>query len=231
MLDSSQPLNYSTHAKEKASENNDGKRTEDNYLGPHSHPSPRHPTPPPPSPPLTQYPVKAFVLPWSPVVSRLYPQFQGSNKITRKTEESEQSISAQSVMLMMKMWKMTPAKIRQWLVNSVPLLFIRQSRCYPRTLTFKPDLHCDISISTNINISITNVHTCCISTRKVTYASGMRSRMKAWEYGTRHVFKMAEDEILLLLLVLCRCQILFHQEFSYHGCIYFWDLGKFTYQC
>ena len=36
------------------------------------------------------------------------------------------------------------------------------------------------------------------------------------------VFKMVdEDEILLLLLVLCRCQILFYPQFSYHGCIYF----------
>ena len=128
MLDSSQPLYYSKHAIEKASDNDDGGRTEDSYLGRHSHPSPHpnspHPSPQPkpPSTPLTQYPVKAFVLPWCLVVSRFYPQFQGSNKITRKTEESEQSISAQSVMLLMKMWKMTPAKIRQWLVNSVSLL-------------------------------------------------------------------------------------------------------------
>ena len=27
------------------------------------------------------------------------------------------------------------------------------------------------------------------------------------------------DEILLLLLLLCRCQILFYPQFSYHGCI------------
>ena len=40
-------------------------------------------------------------------------------------------------------------------------------------------------------------------------------------YGTRHVFKMAEDEILLLLLLLCRGQMLFYPQFSYHGCIYF----------
>ena len=38
------------------------------------------------------------------------------------------------------------------------------------------------------------------------------------------------DEILLLLLLLCRCQILFYPQFSYHGCIYFWDLWIFTYQ-
>ena len=37
----------------------------------------------------------------------------------------------------------------------------------------------------------------------------------------RHVFKMAEDEILPLLLMVCRCQILFYPQFSYHGCIYF----------
>ena len=57
----------------------------------------------------------------------------------------------------------------------------------PRT-TLKPGLYCDISISTSINISITNVHTCCISTRKVAYASTMSSRMKPLEYGTRHFF-------------------------------------------
>ena len=67
--------------------------------------------------------------------------------------------------------------------------------------TVKPGLHCDIS--TSINMSITNVHTCCISTRKATYASAMNSRMKPWEYGTRHVFKMAGDEIILLLLICC----------------------------
>ena len=91
--------------------------------------------------------------------------------------------------------------------------------------TLKPGLHCDISISTSINISITNVHTFCISTRKVTYANAMSSRMKLWEYETRHDFKMAdEDEILLLLLLLCRCQIPFYPQSSYHGCIYFRDL-------
>ena len=64
-------------------------------------------------------------------------------------------------------------------------------------MTLKPGLHCDISIRTSINISITNVHTCCISTRKATYASAMSSRMKPWEYRTRYVLKMAEDETLL----------------------------------
>ena len=39
--------------------------------------------------------------------------------------------------------------------------------------TVKPNLHCDISISTSIDISITNAHTCYISTRKVTYASAL----------------------------------------------------------
>ena len=96
------------------------------------------------------------------------------------------------------------------------------------TFRIKLGLHCDIS--TKHNISITNVHSCCISTRKVTYARAMSSRMKPWEYGTRHVFKMAGEEILLLLLLLCRCQILFCPQFSYHGCIYFWDLWMFTYQ-
>ena len=62
----------------------------------------------------------------------------------------------------------------------------------------KPGLNCDISISTSINISMTNVHTCCISKRKVTYASALSSRMKPWEYGTRHFLKMAEDEIAAL---------------------------------
>ena len=56
---------------------------------------------------------------------------------------------------------------------------------------------------------MTNVGTCCVRTRKVTYASAMSFRMKPWEYETRHAFKIAdEDEILLLLLLLCRCQIL-----------------------
>ena len=40
--------------------------------------------------------------------------------------------------------------------------------------TVKPNLHCDIS--TSINISITNAHTCYISTRKVTYASALSSK-------------------------------------------------------
>ena len=69
----------------------------------------------------------------------------------------------------------------------------------------KPGLHCDVSTSTSINMSITNVHTCCISTRKVTYASAMSSRMKPWEYGTRHVFKMADEDEIVLLLLLTRC--------------------------
>ena len=43
----------------------------------------------------------------------------------------------------------------------------------------KPGLNCDISISTSINISMTNVHTCCISTRKVTYASALS--MGVWD--------------------------------------------------
>ena len=66
----------------------------------------------------------------------------------------------------------------------------------------KPGFHCDIriNISTSTNMSITNVHTCCISTRKVAYASTMSSRMKPWENRTRHVLNMAGDEILLLLL-------------------------------
>ena len=68
------------------------------------------------------------------------------------------------------------------------------------------------------------VHTCCISTRKMTYASAISFRMKPWEYVTRHAFQMAEDEIPLLLLLLCRCQILFYPQHSYHGCVYFWDL-------
>ena len=55
----------------------------------------------------------------------------------------------------------------------------------------KAGLHFDISISTSMNISITNVHNCCMSARKVTYASVMSSRMKPWEYGTRHVFKIS----------------------------------------
>ena len=64
----------------------------------------------------------------------------------------------------------------------------------------KSGLHCDISISKSINISIKNAsHTRCMSTRKVTYASPMSSRMKPWEYWARHVLKMAEDEILLLV--------------------------------
>ena len=72
----------------------------------------------------------------------------------------------------------------------------------PDLLRFKAGLHCDISISTSINISITNVHTCCISTRNLTYASAMSSRMKPRGYWTSYVFKMAdEDEILLLLLL------------------------------
>ena len=62
----------------------------------------------------------------------------------------------------------------------------------------KPGLHCDISISTSMNISITNVHTCWISTRKVTYASVMSSRMKPWEYGTRHVFKISPAAFAVL---------------------------------
>ena len=62
----------------------------------------------------------------------------------------------------------------------------------------KPGLHCDISISTSMNISITNVHTCCISKRKVTYASVMSSRMKPWEYGTRHVFKISPAPFAVL---------------------------------
>ena len=71
--------------------------------------------------------------------------------------------------------------------------------------SLKAGLHCDIRISKSINISITNVHTCCISTRKVTYASAMSSRMKPRGYWTSYVFKMAdEDEILLLLLLLRR---------------------------
>ena len=74
-----------------------------------------------------------------------------------------------------------------------------------RCLSLKAGLHCDISISTSINISITNVHTCCISTRKLTYASAMSSRMKSRGYWTSYVFKTAdEDEILLLLLLLRR---------------------------
>ena len=37
--------------------------------------------------------------------------------------------------------------------------------------------------------------------KNVTYVSPMSSRKKPREYGTRHVFKMAEDEILLVLLL------------------------------
>ena len=62
----------------------------------------------------------------------------------------------------------------------------------PKTMNrLKPGSHCDISISTSMNKNITNVHTCCISTRKVTYSSVMSSIMKPWEYGTRHVFKIS----------------------------------------
>ena len=72
------------------------------------------------------------------------------------------------------------------------------------TRSFKAGLHCDISISTSINISITNVHTCCISTRKLTYASAVSSRMKPRGYWTSYVFKMADEEEILLLLLLLR---------------------------
>ena len=37
----------------------------------------------------------------------------------------------------------------------------------------------------------------------MTYASAMSSRRKPWKYGMTHIFKMVdEDEILLLLLAL-----------------------------
>ena len=45
---------------------------------------------------------------------------------------------------------------------------------------------------------MTNARTCCISTRKVAYASEVSSRMKPWEYGTKHVLKMTEDEFAVL---------------------------------
>ena len=63
-----------------------------------------------------------------------------------------------------------------------------------------------------MNISITNVHTCCISTRKVKYACVMSSRMKPWEYGTRHVFKICCS---------ADARYFFYPQFYYHGCIYF----------
>ena len=82
---------------------------------------------------------------------------------------------------------------------------INLGKKFLRISSIKAGLHCDISISTSINISITNVHTCCISTRKLTYASAMSSRMKSRGYWTSYVFKTAdEDEILLLLLLLRR---------------------------
>ena len=90
---------------------------------------------------------------------------------------------------------------------------LRCSTGGPGFQAFKPGLHCDISISTSINISITNVHTCYISTRKVTYASAVSSRMNPWEYGTRHVFKMAEDEFSCCFCCSADARYLFTHNF------------------
>ena len=89
--------------------------------------------------------------------------------------------------------------------RDISIIIRRRIRRTNPLICLKAGLHCDISISTSINISITNVHTCCISTRKLTYASAMSSRMKSQGCWTSYVFKMAdEDEILLLLLLLRR---------------------------
>ena len=73
---------------------------------------------------------------------------------------------------------------------------------------------------------MTNVHTCYISTRKVTYASeaqwapvGSRGSMGRERFQNGGTWRN-----YLLLLLLCRCQIPFYPQFTYHDCIYFWDL-------
>ena len=88
----------------------------------------------------------------------------------------------------------------------------------------KPGLQCDISISTSINISITNVHTCCINTRKVKYASANELRNEAvgvWDEARFQNGGRRNSPVAFAAL---------YPQFSYHGCIYFWDLWMFTYQ-
>ena len=54
--------------------------------------------------------------------------------------------------------------LKEW---TLCLLFISYTAPLPKTM--KAGLHCDISISTSMNISITNVHNCCMRLVNLTY--------------------------------------------------------------